>query len=250
MIKTAYLRVYVPAGSVPPVPPYVDVQRRVIRASDHFVWDEPLDDDAFTLEYGGRSYTCPRYPWLRMLEGLVAFTNTYPTLPLMTDQAILGYVEELSRLREDAPNIRSHILSSPWHVPLRWFAAFLPSDRDFTVEDGRSTIRYRGFVVDAVDRVAWAAGVLDDAGFSEHIADQVRDLEHWLGEFPRDAVVELDYGSVADLFSPGDLVVDESCADVRQSLLALERGDFGEAGDRYMAAASRWAPHQALTYSN
>jgi hypothetical protein len=63
-------------------------------------------------------------------------------------------------------------------------------------------------------------------------------------------MVELDYGSVAGLFSSGDLAIDESAAEVWASLEALERGDFEDATEHYSMAASRWAAAQAVTYSN
>ncbi|HHC08932.1 MAG TPA: hypothetical protein ENK55_09475 [Actinobacteria bacterium] len=249
MIKTAYLRVYVPADGRR-WPPYGGGPRhRVVRSTESFVWDEPIDDDAFLLEHGGRSYVCPRHPRLRMLEGLMAFAADFPTMPLVAGGRLDPYVRELEALRR-REGARSHILSSPWHVPLRWFAAFSPEDRELYADAGRPSIRYRGSLARAVERLAWAAAVLDAAGFSEPVVDQVRDLERWLTEFPAEAIVELDYGSVAELFTAEALVADETCAEVRESLLALERGDVDEAGDRYLAAATRWAPHQALTYSN
>jgi len=250
MIKTAYLRVYMPEELAGRWPPHADgVGRNVVRASDHFVWDEPLNEDAFELVRDGRRYLCPRLPRLRMLEGLVAFARSYPTLPLIPPGHLDEYTEELSRLRSAAA-AGSHILSSPWHVPLRWFAAFMPADRELYDAPDGPAIRYRGNLAAAVDRIAWASRVLDDAGFSDQVVDQVRGLEHWLSEFRPDAVVELDYGDVAALFTAADLALDESCAEVRDSLEALERGDYDEAGEHYMAVAARWAPFQALTYSN
>jgi hypothetical protein len=63
-------------------------------------------------------------------------------------------------------------------------------------------------------------------------------------------MLELDYADVADLFSEGDLVLDESAADAAASLLALELGNFEEAGSFYNTIARRWSPAQALAFLN
>ena len=250
MIATAYLRVYVPASRAAHLPAHLPSRSgAVIRASEHFVWQEPQVDDALAVEWEGATYRCPRFPRLRMLEGLLAFTTAYPNMPLLAAREINRYADELAELKSD-PGMRSHILSSPWHVPLRWFAAFRPGAREVYASGHGPSIRYRTTIGDAVDRIAWAVGVLDDAGFADGVVDQVRDLERWLRDFSVDALLELDYAGVASLFAREELVLDESATEVRKSLEALERGDYEEAGELYMAVAARWAPAQALTFSN
>jgi hypothetical protein len=184
-----------------------------------------------------------------MLEGLLAFTTAFPNMPLLRDREISRYADELARLKSE-PGVRSYILSSPWHVPLRWFAAFRPAAREVYASGHGPAIRYRTTIAEAVDRVAWAVTVLDDAGFADGVVEQVRDLENWLREFSVDAMLELDYAGVASLFPESELVLDESATEVRKSLEALERGDYEEAGEFYMSVAARWAPVQALTFSN
>jgi hypothetical protein len=250
MIATAYLRVYVPASRAADLPAHVPPRlASVIRASDHFVWQESEVDDAYTVEWNGDSYSCPRFPRLRMLEGLLAFTTAYPNMPLLGDRELRRYADELAQLRSE-PGVRSYILSSPWHVPLRWFSAFRPASREVYTSGHGPAIRYRTTIGEAVDRVSWAVGVLDDAGFADSVIEQVRDLERWLREFGVESMLELDYAGVASLFPESDLVLDESATEVRKSLEALERGDYEEAGEFYMAVASRWAPVQAVTFSN
>ena len=63
-------------------------------------------------------------------------------------------------------------------------------------------------------------------------------------------MLELDYAGVAELFSEGDLVLDESAADIAASLVALEHGDFDEAGTFYGRVARRWGRAQALAFAN
>lgn len=251
MIKTAYLRVYLPADRAGAWPAHADgTGRPSISTSNRFVWDESLVEDALTVEWNGTTYLCPRFPRLRMLEGLLAFSNSFPMLPLLSERERSGYVDELAEIRDRVPRARSHILASPWHVPLRWFVAFRPSDREIYDRRDGISIRYRTGVGDAVDRVGWAARVLNDAGFSDPVVEQVRDLEQWIAEFPADALIELDYADVADLFTDGEVTFDESAVEVRNSLEALERGDMDEAGEAYMSVAGRWAQRQALTFSN
>ena len=250
MIATAYLRVYLPADRAADLPAHDPGGRRaLIRANDRFVWHEPLQDDAFTVEWSGVTYRCPRFPRLRMLEGFIAHSQTGGAGPLVTETELRTYADELAELRT-RPGARSYILSSPWHVPLRWFAAFQPQAREVYASGHGPSIRYRGTVGDAVDRITWAVHVIDDAGFADAVVDQVKELEHWLREFSVDAMLELDYAGVAGLFAEADLVLDESAVEVRKSLEALERGDYEESGEFYMAVASRWAPIQAVSFSN
>ena len=79
MIATAYFRVYLPADDLSSFPEHLDASAaRVLHASDISVWDESLIEDAYTTEWQSRPFVCPRYPRLRMLEGLLAFRNAYP----------------------------------------------------------------------------------------------------------------------------------------------------------------------------
>lgn len=251
MIKTAYLRTYMPATRVGALPPAREVmgEQRVMHDGT-FIWTESTTDDALFTVWQGEQYACPRNTRIRMIEGALAFTRTYPALPVVTEIERLDLVAELSELRNATPISRSYILSSPWHVPLRWFSAFAPSERELYETTEGPSIRYRTSIGEAVDRVHWSATVLATAGFPEQVVERVIDLERWLVEYSAESMVELDYGQVARVFSEADIVLDESVEDVRNSLLALERAD-GEASQRhYEQVASRWFSAQAFTFSN
>lgn len=253
MIAVAYLRVYLPEERVEPLPEHRSRPTGRISLSDYGLWEEPLADDAFAAVWRGRRFVCPRYPRLRMLEGLLAFHNAYPDMvatTLVPEAVVRRAADELQRLYDERPGARSHILTSAWHVPLRWFAAFEPSQREVIDTRGGSSIRYRTMRRSASRRLDHAVSVLDQAGFDDSVVDPVRHLTHWLNEFPPDAMVELDYGSVAGLFSDGDLALDETAADVAASIDALASGDFDEAGDYYSSAALRWSGAQARLYAN
>jgi hypothetical protein len=218
--------------------------------NSRYIWEEPLTSDGFYTVWNTAQYVCPRNVRVRMIEGILAFARTYPVMPTITESQRDEYMIELNRLRRDSPHSKSHILSSAWHVPLRWFTAFRTSERDLYEDSNGPSIRYRATVGDAIDRVRWAGTVLDNAGFAEQVVDRVHDLERWLAGFTADSLVELDYGAVSASFPEGDLVFDESAGDIRTSLLALEADDFDASREAYERVARRWATPQSYTYSN
>ena len=188
-----------------------------------------------------------------MLEGLLAFRSaaTDSSLELLVPESVADRAAaELDRIHDRFPGVKSHILTSPFAIPLRWFSLFEQEDRLIATEYGRMTVRYRTALATGLQRVRHAVRVLEDAEFDEAIIGQVSDVVQWLEDFPRDALVELDYGSVVDLFDETELVLDESAAEIGASLEALERGDYDAAAEHYAAAASRWAPVHALAYAN
>lgn len=259
MTRVAYLRVYLPLEilaseerrrwefrvgprRVDPLP--------FIKVSDFGLLSEPMGEDALLVEWSGRRYVCPRHPRLRVLEGVLAFHSAYPGNLVVPEETVRRAALELERMRRRQPRARSHILTAPWHVPLRWFALFDPEERELYRTARGTSIRYRTLRRRGSERLGYAVEVLEEAGFDEEIIEEVESLKDWLMDFPGDALVELDYAGVAGLFGEGDLAVDESAAEVWASLEALERGDFEEATHHYTVAASRWAEAQAVTYSN
>lgn len=251
VIRTAYLRVYVPADRAGTWSPHATPRfGTIVRASDHFVWGETVTEDAFAVEWQGHRYVCPRHARLRMLEGLLAFSAANPGSALLPDRTLRHAADELAELRSRRPEARSYILTSPWHVPLRWFIPFIPEQRDVYEDSNGLSIRFRTGVLLAIEPVTRAVEVLESAGFEDEVVEQVKDLERWLREFPSDAMLELDYATVAGLFSDADLVMDDSVEMVAASMDALERLDYDAAGRAYATVASRWAQAQALMYIN
>jgi hypothetical protein len=255
MIRTAYLRVY---SKVDAEHPYREHEPKVpgsyITITDFGLVTESMVEDAIFLEWNGETYVCPRRPRLRMLEALLGFRDSFPGIT--SDQLIPGQVAEraaleLDNMVDDDPDIRSHIVSSPWHVPLRWFAAFDQEEREVYQDDnGENAVRFRTALSTATERMTHALDVVGTAGFQDSVVDPLRDLVDWMLRFPDDSVLELDYGSVSGLFSDGDLATDETAVEMRASLTALEDGDLDEAGFNYARAAGRWARAQSLAYMN
>lgn len=223
---------------------------KAIRLTDHLVWNESTVDDAFRIRWADEVYVCPRNPRLRMLEAALAFARANPTSGLVPRAAAEQIAGELARLRLEHPGARSHILTSPWHVPLRWFAVVDPDEREMYETDGMATIRYRTPIASARSRAARAIEILDNAGFDDVVIEDVRDLHDWIEGFTSEGILELDYADTAWLFEPSDLVLDESAAEVHASLKALDAHDFDQAGRWYAAVAGRWAEAQALSYVN
>ena len=254
----AYLRVYVPAERAEgPVLPHVmdrtAAEARVLRSGEFGLSAESNRDDAFVIERDGVRYVCPRNPRLRMLEGLLAFRHAYGdsiASALVPEEVADRAASELDRIHARFPGVKSHILTSPFAIPLRWFAVFDPAERELDDEADGVTIRYRTSLAEGLRRLRRAANIIEEAGFDESVVEQVGDVVRWLEEFPRDALVELDYGGVVSLFEDTDLVLDESAADIAASLDALERGDYEAAGEHYGQAAARWAHAHALAYAS
>lgn len=256
MIRTAYLRVYHsvddPSDWRVHVP--TPAPARLITLGEIGVWQESLVEDAFRADWQGRRWVCPRHPRLRMLEGLLAFRNAYPGsvgTTLAPESVVLRAATELEAMREREPEVKSHILTSSWHVPLRWFAAFAPEERELDDSGGAMTIRYRTRLGQARRRLGDAIATLGESGFDDSVIGPIEDVVEWLDGFDDGVkMLELDYGSVAGLFSNGELALDESAADVAASLAALAEGDVERAGTFYANAAGRWANAQSVVFAN
>lgn len=249
MILSAYLRSYVKYDGASSYEEHTGSSTRLF-GNEHFLWTEPIGDDVLTVEWDDGVYLCPRRPRLRMLEGMLAFNNAFPDAGLIPQTELTTANDELSRLRSQSPAVRSHILTSAWHVPIRWFSAFLHDEKEIYETDRGLSVRYRTSMSAALERVERAVQIVEGAGFDPSVVGQVEGLESWLKRFAPDSMLELDYDRVAGLFTDGDLVLDESAADTAASLHALELGNFEEAGAFYASMARRWGRVQSLAFAN
>lgn len=251
VIRTASLRVYLEEAAVAvrglpearsqlPAPVAVGVALTMERAGD----------DAYSTEWLGKTYRCPRTPMVRMLEGLLALRAASSQLgpPLFPEAMVADARQRLEMLKQTDGGV-AHILTSAWHVPIRWFVPFAPDQRE-VIETPDKRIRYRQSVGDGIARLDRAMGILARTDIPPAITAEVRELRAWLGDFPGSAMVELDYGSVARFFDDEELVFDQSVADLWGSLDALACNDWQAAGDRYGSLVERWAVPMAIAYSN
>ena len=257
MTASAYLRIYLPVDALrdggldlpeargeSTTPLAATVEVGLVRGS--------LRDDILTAEHQGRRYGCPRRPLLRAMEGLLAFRSAYAGIGgelLVPEQVAHKAAEQLETIYRQ-PLARSYILTSAWHVPLRWFAVFDPTDRELIEVEGRRSIRYRTLQGDAAGRLAEAIGILRESQMGEGVLSEVQELADWIGEHPEDSLVELDYGSVAGLFEEADLLLDESSSDVWESISALASNDWETATSHYMSVAMRWAGPMSVAFSS
>jgi hypothetical protein len=254
MIKSAYLRVYLPEERVPDCDEHsTGGEPRTRKWEPYGFIGESMIEDAWMAEWRGRRFVCPRRPQLRVLEGVLllhASLETSGRAVLISEAVRQQAVDELRSLLRRSPGIRSHILTSAWHVPIRWFVPFDRTDRLVDSSGVRTTLRYRTGLSDGLARLVRAQEILAEVEMPASIVSEVGSLVTWFSEFPADSMIELDYGLVADLFSETELILDESAAEVWTSLRALADGDWATAGEHYSELMARWSPAYAITYSN
>lgn len=253
VIKTSHLRVYLPAERLAPMPEADAVYFGPPRDLTFAITAVPMSDDALVAEWHGRRYQCPRTPRLRMLEGVLAVRHAYTHLgagAVVPERVAMAARVELERLYTESPALRSHILTSAWHVPVRWFVPFVTAGKEMVGGPDSVRIRYRCDQRTAMANLDWAVEVLSGVDALCHVATEVKELRRWLGEFPTTSMAELDYGSVASMFTEEALVMDDSADQIRGALAALDRGNVSSAVLRYHRVVGRWAPSSAISASN
>ncbi|HZD22282.1 MAG TPA: hypothetical protein VE569_02610 [Acidimicrobiia bacterium] len=245
MTKASYLRVYSPevSGSNDPVPGFV---------RSYGLLSEAEGDTHWTVEWDGRRLVCPRNLRLRVLESTVAFANAFRGLGLglIPESAAQTADRELKAYHRSYPEHRSHILTSAWHVPVRWFTAFAPSDKQVYEGPHGPRLRYRTDIDQARKRIRDAYEILTKLTVFVGPAQELVQVLEWLEPFGEGSMLELDYADVSELFDPKELVLDDSCEQVHESLAALAAGDMMRAGESYGRVVTRWAPAFSVTFSN
>lgn len=243
--KSSYLRVYSPevSGSSDPVPGFVRT---------YGLLSEAEGDTHWTVEWDGRRLVCPRNLRLRVLESTVAFANAFRGFGagLIPETAAQAADAELKAYHRRHPEHRSHILTSAWHVPVRWFVAFMPSDKQVYETEEGPCLRFRTDIQGARTRIRDAYEVLTKLEVFAGPAQELAQVLDWLEPFPDASMVELDYGEVSELFDPQELIFDDSCEQVHESLAALAAGEMMRAGECYGRVVTRWAPAFSVTFSN
>lgn len=209
------------------------------------------NERADVIHRGENVYACPHRTRLRLLAALVAFRRTIPgevAGAFMPDGEAERAIGEIEDLRARHPSWRSHILTSTWEVPTRWFVLFDDAERNF--DPSGPSLRYRTMMMSARARTARALDAARSAVIGPGVAALVSELSQWLDGFADDAIVELDYGALAALIPVEILQEDHSAADLQAAVAALAQGDVLTATTAYMQAAERWAPLSALEHTN
>ena len=224
-----------------------------------------VEEHAFVTEVDGVTLVCPWRTRLRSLEALDEFTADLPDevvrafLPL---EAVRSAAQELEQERTARPAERTAQLTSPWHVPLRWFVLVGAEERQVRLGPpgggggtsvdrlaGRGLV-YRTAMSRARRRTAKALAVLRRAVEDGHVAAGLEDLGRWLEEFHPRSLVELDYGGLVHLLDDTELAEDESARDVATALAALAEGDGTSAAQAYARVTGRMKALQAVESAN
>lgn len=233
-------------ASVPSVP-----MPTLVLSRAHGLADGGAADRVEAVVVDGELRLCPHRARLRLLAALVAFRRSIPAEvagAFMPDGEAERALSELEDLRASNPGWRSHILTSTWEVPVRWFVAFDDSERE--ADPAGPTLRYRTTMLAARGRTERALEAARRAVVGPGVVALVSDLARWLELFDPNSVVELDYGALARLMAPRTLLRDRSARDIQNAVSALDQGDVLRATAFYMRAAERWAPLAALERTN
>lgn len=278
MVPSSYLRIYQPLASFPPQEQ--ELWTRYIESNPqlpiepqykHVAFNAEsrtgmlfpaTDEHAYLRKVGGQWLVCPWRVRLRVLVGLLAFRNAlFPDAAdaWVPEEAALAAAGELEEMRETEPEMKSNITTASWHVPLRWFIAFDDSER-VTIEEKATTargnvrtrlrVRYETEIRTAKTRVDRGLKILREAGMAESQCGPVADLAEWINDFSYDSVIELDYGTVADLFSNEELHLDRSAGEIWSCLEALSDGDYEASANKYNDLAAWWNRVKSLESAN
>jgi hypothetical protein len=205
----------------------------------------PADGDHAEVRIeGGEYFVCPWRTRLRVLASLLSFREVSP---LELSEEFVPEAEarraeaELAKIRRGDPQAVSFIQQSPWHVPIRWFTLFVDEERTLTDEPEMGfRLRYLTRAGTAMGRARHAMPPLRRADL-DAVADMLAELNEWLSAFDLRALLELDYGTLSDLFSWNELEEDHSARDIQDALEALSKGEFPRSADLYQGVLGRWA---------
>jgi hypothetical protein len=224
--------------------------RRVLRTvSDPFPHHEP--DLVRVTQFPGPSgttapYYCPNQLSVRTTLAAESLDQSLrgPLIDVLVPEA----AREAHQARLDPDTFadsvaKLHTRSATWGVPFAWFALIHEDDLTEVVEDdGRvTTVRVTARIGDCIDRGRRSVAQLAIGAPEMDLLDELTEIVEWLEIFRRDAVVEVDYGPVADRVFP-----DDSPMDVRLGIESLAEADMMGAAASYRRLASRWIPIRQL----
>ena len=226
-----------------------------VRSLKRSITNEPPNlkpDGAHVLEHEGKRYIAPWSTAARCWAALDDFKYTLPpsVIKFFIPQTIEDSINSTIDIVEDKV---SHILTSTWNIPPRWFALFSPDERLRGVnEDGHFTIM-RTAIANAKSRCTFTHRAVLGAFGEGAVEGEVAELLDWLEIFDPKSIVELDYGGLAtylnnQLIESGQvgLDADTSIEDVTSSIAGLASGDGALAGRGYERLVSRWRRVSAL----
>ena len=203
-------------------------------------------DGAHILHYEGKKYVAPWSTTARCWAALDDFKTSMP--PTISEFFLPQTLEEAIRSNSEVVEDKiSHIITTTWNIPPRWFALFETSDRlRGQNKDGSYTI-LRTSISNAKQRCLFAHQAVVNTFGNGPIEQEIADLLAWLSVFDPGSIVECDYGGLAIYLEkslvengqPG-LDADTSIEDVARSLAGLDAGDGALAGQGYERLVTRW----------
>ena len=220
-----------------------------------------VGEHAFVTELDGVTLLCPWRTRIRACEAIGDFRDPLPEElgDMFVPRAAAEIAEdELEQWRAEHPEQHTHIVSSTWQVPLRWFVLVEADEREVSLGSpaegttrvtGRSLV-YRTAMSRARRRTAKALAILRRTLDDGLVTAGVEDLGRWLEEFHPRSLVELDYGGLVHLLDDAELRQDESARDIADALTALSEGEPGDATAAYSRVTARMTALQGVESAN
>jgi hypothetical protein len=203
-------------------------------------------DGVHLLEIDGERYIAPWSTTTRCWAALDDFKSSLPSslIHFFIPQKLEESIKLSGEIIEDKV---SHIITSTWSIPPRWFALFSPEDRlRGNNQDGVFTV-LRTTMASAKQRAIFTHESVLGAFGNGPIEAEISDLIKWLEIFDSRSIVELDYGGLATylnnhLVLNGEvgLEADTSVEDVASSIAGLASGNGALASHGYGRLVSRW----------
>lgn len=210
------------------------------------------DIGSHILDLEGKKYVAPWSIGIRCIKALEEFKSSLPNsvVKLFIPEQVEKFMESASEIIE---NRATHILTSNWSIPPRWFTPFIPEDKVFKRVTDSLSVVFRTTISNAKQRVAFAHKTVLNTFGTGPIESEIADLINWLSIFDSQSIVELDYGGLAThmnnlltLNGSGGLEADTSVEDVLTSISGLAAGDGAKANLGYERLVSRWRKMAAL----
>jgi hypothetical protein len=208
---------------------------------------------AFVRVQEGVPYVCPTRTRLRSWQALSEFRVSLPEVVAgaFVPLAVIENAENaLEKWLIEHPDLRVHVQTVGYQMPLRWLMLFDATERElvlgprFDVGDvptgGVRRCLYVTTMAQARRRAARALNVVRRSIEDGPVVAGVEAVARWLEEFHPHSLVELDYGGMVHLFGDEELVDDESTGLVARALKALENGDTEAAGESYEQVMAFW----------
>lgn len=250
--RQRYWRRYVEEGRAVAVTDGPQRQRTAVLEALGTGWTRlpELPDEAYVIESEGSILVCPWSLRVRVAQAALHARDGVP--PILADAFVPPRFAGLARAVVDAWPLEQravHEQVATWGVPLRWFVFFTGDEREISTERPRQ-LRYRTDMSKARRRAHRTLGILRRSVGEVPITEAVADSARWLEQFHPASVVELDYGGLAELLPPAQLIADDSPHLAAVGLAALASGDTEAASTAYETLVTRWRAVQLLERAN